>query len=499
MSGGDEARRGFPVDPTSRIVLGGVPADQPYPVGDELGRELTVGQLFNLVARVPTPSAIGLFGPWGSGKSTLLHLLAARLREQAIGEVIELDPWVYESEGSPLRALVWKIQALTRARSAERAREVPWAPLRDLALAVTPVLGTGLAVAVGGPVAAVTAGGVALAASVVKELSAWWKARGEATSLEGRPPVEVFREVTRALLQDLAGRAQAQGRSEGPAGRVIVLIDDLDRCLPESMLSLLQATRLLFCGDPSMPVVFVFALDREQVVSALRQHYARLDSSHAERFLEKIFDYSLWVPPWPDKGLSPAEYVAKRVGYPQALEELLGPLWRTILEKRLDIPAVRSPRLLHRLASKLVLLAAVPMSAPKDVPVWRDGRLTDTAVSLLVLSCYNPGFRSNLLHRPDQWRAFFDVMESLWSGSPDGGNNPIANMVADSGVDRALADLLQGAGVLCPTSGNYRHNVRHAGSTAEDQTKERRAMLAEFLNGMHHLSSVSQGLATYGL
>ncbi|HND00280.1 MAG TPA: P-loop NTPase fold protein, partial [Myxococcota bacterium] len=123
----------FPRDPTGQVVLGGAPPDQPYPIEDSLGRELTVAQLHNLVSRVPTPSAVGLFGPWGSGKSTLLHLLAKRLREEPIGEVIELDPWMYESEGSPLRALVWKIQALARARTPEAERQVPWEPLRTLA------------------------------------------------------------------------------------------------------------------------------------------------------------------------------------------------------------------------------------------------------------------------------------------------------------------------------------------------------------------------------
>lgn len=486
MSEGDEARRGFPVDPTSRIVLGGVPADQPYPVGDELGRELTVGQLFNLVARVPTPSAIGLFGPWGSGKSTLLHLLAARLREEAVGEVIELDPWVYESEGSPLRALVWKIQALTRARSAERTKEVPWAPLRDLALAVTPVLGTGLAVAVGGPVAAVTAGGVALAASVVKELSAWWKARGEATSLEGRPPVEVFREVTRALLQDLAGRAQAQGRSEGPAGRVIVLIDDLDRCLPESMLSLLQATRLLFCGDPSMPVVFVFALDREQVVSALRQHYARLDSGHAERFLEKIFDYGLWVPVWPEDKVSPAQFIERRLGGPEVLIDLLGPEWRSVLESHLRLQAVLSPRLLHRLASRLVVLSAVPKDSRAWPVFYPTGNVQPRTLGLLILSCYNPGFRSSVLHRKDQWRSYHDAtLSSQRKTALSLGDLPVS--VQEIAQDLGVSDLLEGLGCQTPNGISF----RSGNSSTNDP--------GGFMGRLQELYDLSIHLATYGL
>lgn len=491
--------RGFPRDPTGVVVLGGVPPDEKYPVLDELGRDVTVAQLYNIVSRANTPSAVGLFGPWGSGKSTLLHCLAAKLRAEPIGQVIELDPWVYESEGSPLRALVWKVQAVASKEAPKLEKAVPWGPLRDLALAVTPTLGTAMAAAVGGPVAAAVAGSLALTADVLKQLQVWWAARGEVGKVHDLPAVEVFRLTMREVLRDLAATSAKDLNRPDGAGRVVILIDDLDRCLPESMLALLQATRLLFCGDPEMPVVFVFALDREQVVSALRHHYAALDSSHAERFMEKIFDISIWVPGWPESGLSPAKFIESRLGGPEVLVDLLREGWREILDLHLTVPALRSPRLLHRLASRLVVLSAVPSGRRTQEGVWNGGRLEQDALIVLIISCYNPGFRANILHRPDRWRAVYDAMMALYTGKLGQGVERTSDHVRDAVSDMALADILHAAGVCCPTAQSNRRNIYVESPAQARKVQDEQQQLTQYDSAMSRLRDISERLTSLGL
>ncbi|MEM1221211.1 MAG: P-loop NTPase fold protein [Verrucomicrobiota bacterium] len=82
--------------------------------------------------------------------------------------------------------------------------------------------------------------------------------------------------------------------------RIILFIDDLDRCPPERVVEVLQAIHLLLAFRLFVVVVGV---DSRWVTSCLKSHYEKLISSdkiegvRPDNYLEKIFQFPYWLSP----------------------------------------------------------------------------------------------------------------------------------------------------------------------------------------------------------
>jgi len=90
----------------------------------------------------------------------------------------------------------------------------------------------------------------------------------------------LFRKVEEALLK----KSNAQ--------RIVIFIDDLDRCEPEHVLNLITALKLFFTyGEKS---IFFCGLDKDAVTKAVVSKYH--DVVKSEEYLEKVFDISFQMP-----------------------------------------------------------------------------------------------------------------------------------------------------------------------------------------------------------
>ncbi|MGH8895896.1 MAG: P-loop NTPase fold protein, partial [Egibacteraceae bacterium] len=94
---------------------------------------------------------------------------------------------------------------------------------------------------------------------------------------------------------------QAPRDGDYPINRIVLYIDDLDRCPTELVIQVLQAVHLLL----AFPLfVVVVAVDARWLAGSLREHYGRLladgaipDSATPDDYLEKIFQVPFWVQP----------------------------------------------------------------------------------------------------------------------------------------------------------------------------------------------------------
>ncbi len=111
---------------------------------------------------------------------------------------------------------------------------------------------------------------------------------------------DLLKDDERARLTQLI--ATSDRRQTKGFDRIILYIDDLDRCPPEQVVSVLQAVHLLL----SFPVfVVVVAVDSRWVTRSLEGHYAKLleaegqdgEAATASDYLEKIFQIPYWVRP----------------------------------------------------------------------------------------------------------------------------------------------------------------------------------------------------------
>ena len=75
-------------------------------------------------------------------------------------------------------------------------------------------------------------------------------------------------------------------------GRLLIFIDDLDRCNNQTVFSLLESIKLyLSCRQ----CIFVFGLDRIHIESAL-QEAAGYSMDEARQYIEKLFQASFYLP-----------------------------------------------------------------------------------------------------------------------------------------------------------------------------------------------------------
>ncbi|WP_223830648.1 KAP family P-loop NTPase fold protein [Nocardiopsis quinghaiensis] len=202
------------------------------------------------------PVALGLSGSWGSGKTTVLGLVAQELVRRTTPEdkilVVQTDPWRYDPATGAKESLIAEVLAAlgteinwseTKTEKAKSllirlSKRIDWA--KAIKLAATSSL--------------------TLQIPDFDKLVELVKPReGDEESVRG---LEAFRDEFAELIDsDDLKHIRA----------VVVLVDDLDRCLPETVVESLEAMRL-FLAVPKMS--FVIAADEERVADAIRTRFA---------------------------------------------------------------------------------------------------------------------------------------------------------------------------------------------------------------------------------
>jgi hypothetical protein len=177
-----------------------------------------------------------------------------------------------------------------------------------------------------------------------------------------------------------------------------IFIDDLDRCRPETALSVLEALRI-FTGDAHC--LFVIAIDHEALIDAAARHF---DGDHVRgrRYLEKLVHFSYHLP---------------RIRW-----ESLGNALRSRLDFLPHDPVVwevirigfqNNPRRVRRFVGAYNLtLAMLSASGPQSAQ-----RIRQVTI-LLMLRQEHPEFFACLQADPDIWQRFTDAVSGS-DGTPD--------------------------------------------------------------------------------
>lgn len=270
------------------------------------------------------PATIGVYGDWGSGKSSLLRMVESELRSSDEVLVLTFNGWLFEGHedakaalmGSILEALC-KDQTLTNKGKqllAKLLKRVNWLSLGGLAVKAAIAYGSGDPSVLGVPVDAGATAAAMEGLKQAKDVSAEDVERfiREDSAQERRRSVMEFRDDFAKLL------------SETKRKRLVVVIDDLDRCMPETIIETLEAIKL-FLFVPN--TAFIIGADQRLVRYAVRRRFPELPGERADvgrDYLEKLVQFSVHVPP-----LGRAEletymgllYAQKAIGTSGAFEE----------------------------------------------------------------------------------------------------------------------------------------------------------------------------------
>lgn len=253
------------------------------------------------------PLTVGVLGGWGSGKSSLLKIARAELEavEGSPYVCVEFSPWQFEDYGDVkaglMRAVldqcrprmketaepeVKRLKAFT-SRLARRSRRAGLAVV-TAAPALTPAV-AGLIDPTFDPATVDAAKAATTAVSgVVGDAFKDKEAAAPDTDAVGDiEDVEEFRRAFGEFVEGLQG-----------VRAVVVFIDDLDRCLPDTVIDTFEAIRL-FLNVPR--AAYVVAASREIVESAIDSRYPELRREDGRGighdYLEKMLQLQVSVPP----------------------------------------------------------------------------------------------------------------------------------------------------------------------------------------------------------
>lgn len=271
---------------------------------DLLNNEAIVTTIIGLLRERPDrPVTIGVHGDWGAGKSSVLEMIEESLSGQEDVLCLKFNGWRFQGFEDAKIALIEGIvtglierrPALTRAAGAVKDvfKRIDWLKV------------------------AKKAGGLALTAfsgipapnqidTIVRNLEGILENPGQHATKENltatidsvkailKPSetknvpeeVEAFRKAFDKLLED-AGVQQ-----------LVVLIDDLDRCLPDTAIETLEAIRLFVF---TARTAFVVAADEAMIEYAVRKHFPDLPETtgprdYARNYLEKLIQIPFRIP-----------------------------------------------------------------------------------------------------------------------------------------------------------------------------------------------------------
>ncbi len=279
--------------------------------------------LLDILRYAETPLTLGLFGTWGSGKTSLLRMLKQAIdgEKLAYRRTIWFTAWKYERQEALWRAFLLRVVDGLYPRYADGER-IPLEKIPDEEQRKGAAYLERLERALYEKVEWQEKGGWRLdsGALVTEGLRLpFWLAfhlagLGEAAKELGLSPdlaKLLEREVRAHHIQQLQSMEQFAEHFEsairlilGEEGRLIVFVDDLDRCLPEKAIEVLEAIKL-FLDVPG--TVFVLGMDREIVRRGVETHYKEIIGQSADDrdempvsgdvYLQKIIQIPFNLPP----------------------------------------------------------------------------------------------------------------------------------------------------------------------------------------------------------
>ena len=250
------------------------------------------------------PVSIGVSGSWGVGKSSLVQMIGESLKNLD-GEknyiFINFNAWLYQGYDDARMALLQKVadkimeESEARKNCVDKAKDF-WKRINWLRTAIFMVpIATGIITgsAVAGPVGSFLGAVSGLfSQSEMPSLEELSRVKESYTQVapdlqrllnekENKSvPKEI--EALRTLFQELLEKLELT---------LIVLVDDLDRCLPNTAISTLEAMRLLLLVPQT---AFIIAADEQMIRNAVRAHFGNIDLS--DELVTSYFDKLIQIP-----------------------------------------------------------------------------------------------------------------------------------------------------------------------------------------------------------
>ena len=218
--------------------------------------DILLGMIGNFDAR--SPLTIGIHGRWGSGKTSLMRMVEAKFEDDARVKTVWFNAWAYGDEPIGLALLQ---QILNEFQKEEGLKEKGNTILGNVVKLGTDAL------------------------------------LRKTTTITLEEAKELFENSIgiKSTLRDDFEAAIDECLEDG--GRLVVFIDDLDRCLPEKTIEILEVIKL-FLDVPKC--IFVIGVEKEVIEKGIEVRYKSNEQEipiSGKDYIEKIIQVPFTLPP----------------------------------------------------------------------------------------------------------------------------------------------------------------------------------------------------------
>jgi hypothetical protein len=296
----------------SKVAPLGYLSDQETKV-DLLNNEAIARTIVRLINEtVDSPVTIGVHGDWGAGKSSVLEMVEAAFPDGGDVLCLKFSGWQFQGfEDAKIALIEGVVNGLIEKRSLGTKaveevkrilKSVDWLKVakKGGGLALTayagiPMMGLDdLVSSVVDSVKNVVTDKDAREAAI-KQIEEFKKEKSDETTSKSVPTeIKEFREAYKELIKKAGVK------------RLVVLIDDLDRCLPQTAIETLEAIRLFMLWDKT---AFIVGADEGMIEIAVHDHFKNLpeidlspnnarDSgqNYTRSYLEKLLQVPFRIP-----------------------------------------------------------------------------------------------------------------------------------------------------------------------------------------------------------
>lgn len=253
-----------------------------------------------------TPASIGVFGYWGSGKSSLISMSYNMMIKDKKNLCIKFNSWLFESYEDAKTTLM--INILNEIENKIKNDKELYSKVKDkivdlykkinkMKLAKYALIG-GIGLATGG-------------AGLLPALSASFLADGLAKKISSGEIERVLNDLSDISVENNVGQDILEFRvefkkllDETNLDRIVIYIDELDRCNYNTIIDTLEVMRLFLF---SRKTIFVIGADKRHVKNAIKSKFSNLDTDYmqvGEEYLQKMIQYPINIPKLDERGVA---------------------------------------------------------------------------------------------------------------------------------------------------------------------------------------------------
>lgn len=249
-----------------------------------------------------TPSTIGVYGDWGSGKSSLMQMVEEKIMAEHKKDAccIRFNGWLFEGYedaktafcGSILDALRANktIPSKVKTRITNLLKKVDGKKIlmKGGSVALDILLTGGL-----GSITYLTIDAITnalkdklsnVSADDIKEVLKGVLTENKKQSTSNRNDIKIFQEEFKKILD------------ESKIEHLVIFVDELDRCTPDTVLDIFAAMRLFLFVEKTS---FIIGADSRLVDYAIKSRYKNIAGNEldiSKEYLEKLIQYPVTIP-----------------------------------------------------------------------------------------------------------------------------------------------------------------------------------------------------------